>query len=174
MSRELLAALLLAGCMAEPAAAQADPVWFAPHVVDTSVSWAVLRNNPESPPALLGEKADEVTDHDRRLALASVSVDSSSAVRRQRSVPEFRPTTYRVCHYCFWFCNAGGHSRNDHSARNDLEMGRVGHHRIEDDYCESAKRLGRIRREQPFHLHRWNAGRAQRAWSFGPIIYIQK
>ena len=43
MRRALLSALLLSGCMVEPAAAQADPVWFAPHVADTSVSWAVLR-----------------------------------------------------------------------------------------------------------------------------------
>ncbi len=43
MNRVLLSALLLSGCMAEPAVAQADPVWFAPHVADTSVSWAVLR-----------------------------------------------------------------------------------------------------------------------------------
>jgi len=43
MSRALLSALLLSGCMAAPAVAKADPVWFAPHVADTSVSWAVLR-----------------------------------------------------------------------------------------------------------------------------------
>lgn len=43
MNRVLLSALLLFGCMVEPAVAQADPVWFAPHVADTSVSWAVLR-----------------------------------------------------------------------------------------------------------------------------------
>lgn len=43
MRKALLSAILLSGCMAESAAAQADPVWFAPHVADTSVSWTVLR-----------------------------------------------------------------------------------------------------------------------------------
>ena len=33
---------------------------------------------------------------------------------------------------------------------------------------------GRISRERPFHLHRWNAGRSQRDWAVGTIIRLQK
>lgn len=43
MSRALLVTALLIGCMAEPAVAVADSVWFAPHVADTSLSWTVLK-----------------------------------------------------------------------------------------------------------------------------------
>jgi hypothetical protein len=34
--------------------------------------------------------------------------------------------------------------------------------------------MGGIRRDPPFHLHRWNAGRAYRDWAFGPIIRMPK
>lgn len=118
--------------------------------------------------ALLGEKVDEVTNHDRRLS--GVSVDSGRAFCRQRSIPEFWAATHRVRDYSIWAISAGYRSRNFDRARNDLEMGRVGHHRVEDDYRESSQRLGRIRRERPFHLHRWNAGRAQRDWAFCEIV----
>lgn len=43
MSRALLATVLLIGGVATHAIAKADPVWFAPHVADTSLSWAVLK-----------------------------------------------------------------------------------------------------------------------------------
>lgn len=43
MNRALRVTVLLIGSVATHAIAQADPVWFAPHVADTSVSWAVLK-----------------------------------------------------------------------------------------------------------------------------------
>lgn len=43
MSRALLATVLLIGGVATHAIAKADPVWVAPHVADTSVSWVVLQ-----------------------------------------------------------------------------------------------------------------------------------
>lgn len=55
--------------------------------------------------ALLGEKVDEVTNHDRRLS--GVSVDSGRAIRCQRSVPKFWTTAHRVRHYSIRAIRAG-------------------------------------------------------------------